>query len=253
MRFSVRHNEYHVNDNARFATTRWSLVQAAGGVDHSLSDEEYQVALSELCEAYWFPVYAHCRRKGATPDDAEDQAQEFFARVLAGNLIQSADPNRGRFRSYLLTALDHFLSNEYRKASAQKRGGNVKHIAIDVASAESQIGVQPASNLTAEDEFERRWAVVMLTTVYERLQAEQTDERRRDQFAALRDFLPGNAEVPYSAVTERLKMSEGAVKVAIHRLRKRFGKLLREEIAQTVASVDDVNDEIRRLQTALAK
>lgn len=242
-----------MQDNAKFATTRWSLVQAAGAEDRSLSDTEYQNALSELCAAYWFPVYAHCRRKGAQPDDAEDQTQEFFSRILDGNLFQSADPDRGRFRSYLLTALDHFLANEYRKGQAVKRGGGAKHVAIDVANAESRIGVQPATNMTAEDEFEKRWAVVMLSTVYERLQDEQTDASRQNLFAELRDFLPGNADVPYAVVAEKLKMSEGAVKVAIHRLRKRFGQLLRNEIAQTVASVDEIDDEICRLQAALGK
>ncbi len=242
-----------MHDNARFATTRWSLVQAAGNEDQSLSDTEYRQALGELCTAYWFPVYAACRRKGAQPDDAEDQTQEFFARILSGDLIQSADPNRGRFRSYLLTALDHFVSNEYRKDRAIKRGGDVKHVAIDVADAESRIGVQPATNLTPEDEFEKRWAVVMLSTVFEKLQSEQTDDSRRTLFTELRDFLPGNSEVPYAVVAAKLKMSAGAVKVSIHRLRKRFGHLLRAEIAQTVASVDEVDDEIRRLQVALGK
>jgi RNA polymerase sigma-70 factor (ECF subfamily) len=241
-----------MHDNARFATTRWSLVQAAGKEDHS-SDTEYQQALSELCTAYWFPVYAHCRRKGAQPDDAEDQAQEFFARILNGNLIQSADPDRGRFRSYLLTALDHFVANEYRKGQAIKRGGDAKHVAIDVADAESRIGVQPATNLTPEDEFEKRWAMVMLATVYDNLRDEQTEDSRRNMFVELRDFLPGNSDVPYAVVADKLKMSEGAVKVAIHRLRKRFGQLLRSEIAQTVASVDEVDDEIRRLQVALSR
>ncbi|MFK7820618.1 MAG: RNA polymerase sigma factor [Planctomycetaceae bacterium] len=242
-----------MHDNARFATTRWSLVQAAGNEDQSLSESAYQQALGELCTSYWFPVYAHCRRKGAQPDDAEDQTQEFFARILNGNLIQSADPDRGRFRSYLLTALDHFVANEYRKGQAAKRGGGAKHVAIDVADAESRIGVQPATNLTPEDEFEKRWAIVMLSTVYDSLQGEQTDDSRRRMFDELRDFLPGNSEVPYAVVADKLKMSAGAVKVAIHRLRKRFGQLLRNEIAQTVASVDEVDDEIRRLQIALGK
>ncbi len=242
-----------IHDKARFATTRWSLVQAAGGEDSSLSEEEYQRALAELCANYWFPVYAHCRRKGATPDDAEDQTQEFFTRILDGNLIKLADPNRGRFRSYLLTALDHFLVNEYRKGQAAKRGGGMKHIAIDVADAESRIGVQPATDLTPEDEFEKRWAVVMLSGVYDALQNEQTDDDRRNLFAELKAFLPGNSDVPYAVVAETLKMSEGAIKVAIHRLRKRFGQLLRHEIAQTVASMDEIDDEIRRLQIALSK
>lgn len=228
-------------------------MQAAGGDDSSLSEEEYQQALAELCANYWFPVYAHCRRKGASPDDAEDQTQEFFTRILDGNLIQLADPDRGRFRSYLLTALDHFLVNEYRKGQAVKRGGGAKHIAIDVADAESRIGVQPATNMTPEDEFEKRWAVVMLSGVYDVLQNEQTDEDRRNLFAELREFLPGNTDVPYAVVAEKLKMSDGAIKVAIHRLRRRFGQLLRNEIAQTVASVDEVDDEIRRLQIALSK
>lgn len=242
-----------MQDNARFATTRWSLVQAAGGDDESLSAEEYQQALAELCANYWFPVYAHCRRKGAQPDDAEDRTQEFFSRILDGNLIQSADPDRGRFRSYLLTALDNFLANEYRKGQATKRGGGAKHIAIDIADAESRIGVQPATNLTPEAEFEKRWAMVMLSTVYQNLHDEQTDDDRRKLFAELKDFLPGNSQVPYSVVAQQLKMSEGAIKVAIHRLRQRFGQLLRSEIAQTVASVDEVDDEIKRLQIALSQ
>lgn len=241
-----------VHENARFATTRWSLVQAASR-DESLSDDEQQQALAELCRTYWFPVYAHCRRRGQEPTDAEDSTQEFFARVLEGDLIQSADPDRGRFRSYLLTALDHFLANEYRKGQAIKRGGDVKHLTINVADAESRIGIEPSTNLTAEDEFEKRWAIVMLTTVFDSLEAEQTDDNGRTMFAELREFIPGNADVPYSVVATKLKMSEGAVKVAIHRLRKRFGRLLRSEIAHTVASVDEIDDEIRRLQTALSR
>lgn len=238
------------HDNARFATTRWSLVQAAAG-DEPQSDEDYQGALAELCATYWFPVYAHCRRKGAVPEDAEDQTQEFFARLLDGNLFQSADPARGRFRSYLLTALDHFLINEYRKGQAVKRGGGTRQLSIDVPRAESRLGVQPAG-LSPEEEFERRWALVMLASVFERLADEQNDEHKQSAFNELRDFLPGSADVPYSTVAEKLGMSEGAIKVAIHRLRRRFGELLRNEIAHTVASVDEINDEILRLQKALA-
>lgn len=242
-----------IQDREQFATTRWSLVQAASQ-EQSLSDDDQRAALSELCENYWFPVYAHCRRKGSTPDDAEDQTQEFFARILDGNLIQSADPNRGRFRSYLLTSLDHFLINEYKKSQAIKRGGGARHVSIDVSLAESRIGAQGGGHAaTPEQEFERQWALVMLGSVYKSLQDEQTDEQRRKLFSELREYLSGSNQVPYSVVAEKLRMSEGAVKVAIHRLRKRFGQLLRREITQTVASVDEIDDEIRRLQTALSR
>ena len=237
-----------MHDHARFATTRWSLVQAAGA-DETLSAEEQQQALAELCEGYWFPVYAHCRRRGASPEEAEDQTQGFFTQLLDGKLLQAADESRGRFRSYLLTALDHFLANEFRRARTQRRGGNYRRLSIDVSQAEGRLATPQATGLSPEDEFERRWALVMLENVYQRLQDEQSEAQRGELFARLRRFLPGRSDVPYDDVAAELKMS----RVAIHRLRKRFGQLLRSEIAHTVASVDEVDDEIRRLQRALSQ
>lgn len=242
-----------VHDNAGFATTRWSLVRAAAGNDESLSDEACRAALAELCRCYWFPVYSHCRRRGSSAEEAEDYTQEFFSRVLDGRLFDTADPQRGRFRTYLLTSLDHFLSNEHRREQAQKRGGGVRHVPIDVAEAESRISaMKSADQRSAEAEFERQWALIMLEKVFQTLQAEHQRDERRDSFDLLRQYLAGSTTVPYAAVAEQLGMSEGAVKVAVHRLRKRFGQLLRAEISETVASPDEIDDEIKRLQTALS-
>ena len=239
-------------EDHRFATTRWSLVQAAGGDRDSVSEEESREALAELCRQYWFPVYAHVRRRESNPAEAEDLTQEFFARLIDNNDLKIADQSRGRFRSFLLTMLDNFVTNEWQKSQTKKRGGDVRHVSIDIDAAESRLQMDPSTSGTAESEFERRWALAMLEAVFEKLRTEQSNAERQHQFAALQQYLMSPESLPYAEVADTLKMSAAAIKVAVHRLRKRFGVLLRSEISQTVASTDQIDDEIRRLQVVLS-
>ena len=237
-------------DQGRFATTQWTLVLAAGRTDGSGAAE----ALASLCRTYWYPVYAFVRRKGHDPDAAQDLTQAFFARLIEKHALGHADPNRGRFRSFLLTAVQNFLANEHARSQAQKRGGHVAVVPIEpAADAESRFAAEPAHELTPEKLFDRRWALVHLDLC---LDALRQDYARRDQsalFARLQPFLGG--DVPggsYAAVGAELAMSESAVKVAVHRMRQRYRELLRRQIQQTVTSPLEVDDEVRHLFAALA-
>ena len=210
-------------------------------------------ALEQLCRAYWFPIYAFVRRQGHNPHDAQDLTQEFFARLLEKKSLAGADPSKGRFRSFLLASLKHFLANEWDKAKAQKRGGGQVMIPIDIKSAENSGGFEPADNLTAEKIFERRWALTLLEQVLRRLRAEYVRDDREKLFEQLKPTLTEvSRSVRYTEIAARLGTSEGAVKVAVHRLRQRYRELLRAEIADTVASPGEVEDEIRNLFAALA-
>ena len=234
---------------SRFATTHWSIVQAAR-VD---SATQARTALSTLCEQYWFPIYAHVRRRISDPGQAEDLTQDFFARIVETKLVADADPKKGRFRTFLLTALHRYLTNELNRDSAAKRGGRVRSLSIDLRDAENRLMLEPLDAMTPESEFERRWALTTLERVYVLLREEYVSSDRHSVFETLKPFLPGRASpVRYRDLATELKMPESAVKVAIHRLRKRFGTLLRREIGQTVTSPDEVDDEIRRLQSALS-
>jgi len=210
-------------------------------------------ALEKLCRAYWLPVYAFVRRQGHGPHDAEDLTQEFFARVLEKRTLAVADPARGRFRSFLLASLKHFLANEWDKAKARKRGGGQISIPIDAAAAETKCGLEPADPATAEKIFEQRWALTLLDQVLRRLREEHMRDGREKLFEALKPTLTeASRSVRYADIAARLGTSEGAVKVAVHRLRQRYRELLRAEIAHTVAGPDEVEDEIRNLFAALA-
>jgi RNA polymerase sigma-70 factor (ECF subfamily) len=212
-----------------------------------------RAALEKLCRTYWHPIYAFVRRQGYSPPDAQDLAQEFFARLLQKDSFGNVDPVRGRFRSFLLGALKHFLANEWDKAKAQKRGGGQVFIPIDAKSAETSYGLEPADNLTADKIFERRWALTLLELVLQRLRREYADEGREQLFEHLKSTLTeASRTVPYAQIASRLGMTEGAVKVAVHRLRRRYRDLLRSEIADTVASSDEIEDEIRNLFAVLA-
>ena len=233
---------------ARFDTTHWSLVVAAGAKATPHSEE----ALARLCEAYWYPLYAYVRRWGYTSDEAQDLTQEFFARLMEKEYLRQADPHRGRFRSFLLAALKHFLANERDRAGAQKRGGGRPPLPLEIETAEGRYSLEPADPETPEKIFERRWALILLDKVLSRLRDEYHRTNRSALFDVLKDLLTsGKAGEPYARLGAELGMSEGAVKVAVHRLRRRFGELLREEIAETVADPQDVDDEIRYLFTAL--
>jgi len=232
-----------------FVTTHWSVVLAAGHNDTPRA----QAALERLCRAYWYPLYAYVRRRGHSPEDAQDLTQEFFARLLARNWLGSADPGKGRFRTFLLTALKHFLADEWDRLKAQKRGGGQRALPLDVETAESRFQLEPADPLTAEKVYERRWAQTLLETVFEELRQAYAAEGKADLFAELKGSLvQARAAVPYADLAARLNLSEGAVRVAVHRLRRRYRELLRAEIAHTVAEPGEVEEELRYLFRALA-
>lgn len=232
-----------------FVTTQWSVVLAAGRSDTT----QAHVALEKLCVTYWKPIYAFVRRQGHSPHDAQDLTQAFFARLLEKKWLGDADPGRGRFRSFLLAALKHFLANEWDKARAQKRGGGKLILPLNFKSAETSIELDPADQLTAEKIYERRWALTLLDVVLARLRDEYVSDGKEKLFEQLKATLTGTSRTtPYAALGEQLGLSEGAVKVTVHRLRLRYRELLRAEIAETVASPAEVEDEIRNLFAALA-
>jgi RNA polymerase sigma factor (sigma-70 family) len=235
--------------NQWFLTTRWSVVLAAGGSDST----RVRDALEALCEAYWYPLYAFVRRLGHSPHDAEDLVQAFFARCLEKNYLSAADRTKGRFRSFLLIALKRFLANEWNKARTRKRGGVVPPISLDALGAEQRYALEPSERLSADRLFERRWALTLLEQVLARLRAEQIADGREETFEVLKDALTGSGGgTPYAELARRLGTSEGAVKVAVHRLRRRYRELLEAEIANTVGSPEEVAEERRYLLSVLS-
>ncbi len=237
-------------DLASFTPTHWSVVLAAAGHADTTHARD---ALEKLCRNYWLPIYVFVRRQGHGPHDAQDLTQEFFARLLEKNFLAGVQREKGRFRSFLLASVKHFLANEWDKANAQKRGGGNVPISIDATRAESSFGLEPVDTLTAERIFERRWALALLDQVLRRLREEYTRDGKEKQFEQLKPTLTeASRTVPYAEIATRLGTSEGAVKVAVHRLRQRYRELLRAEIADTVASPGEIDDEIRNLFAALA-
>jgi RNA polymerase sigma factor (sigma-70 family) len=232
-----------------FVTTHWSVVLAAGRSDTTRA----RTALERLCRNYWQPLYAYVRRAGYSREEAQDLTQEFFARLLAQNTVARADPERGRFRSFLLASLKHFLAHEWERAGAQKRGGRVQFIALEFDTAETRC-VQPvAPGDTPDRAFDHQWALALLDVVLGWVRKEYTDSGRDELFVGLKDTLTGGrSEIPYRELAARMGMSEGAVKVAAHRLRQRYRELLREEIANTVAGPEDVEEELQHLFAALS-
>jgi RNA polymerase sigma-70 factor (ECF subfamily) len=235
---------------AGFTPTHWSVVLAAADRADSTHARD---ALEKLCRNYWLPIYVFVRRQGHSPHDAQDLTQGFFARLLEKNFLAGVQREKGRFRSFLLASLKHFLANEWDKAAAQKRGGGQVPISIDTELGESSFGLEPADTLTAEKIYERRWALALLEQVLRRLRDEYSRDGKEKQFEQLKPTLTeASRSVPYAEIATRLGTSEGAVKVAVHRLRQRYRELLRAEIADTVATPGDVDDEIRNLFAALA-
>ena len=229
---------------AFFATTRWSIVLHAG--DEDSADRER--ALATLCETYWYPLYAFLRREGHRPEDAQDLTQGFFARFLEKNYLQSVRRERGRFRSYLLGALKHYRSNERNKERAQKRGGGRTLISLDFVDAEERYKIEPADDVDADALFERQWALTLVDTTLTRLRGEYEAKGKGAVYDRLKSALTGGGdESTYKDAASELSMKENAVKVTVHRMRKRFGDLLREEVAHTVKASDEVETEIRRL------
>jgi RNA polymerase sigma factor (sigma-70 family) len=227
-----------------FTTTHWSVVLTAGQVD----SPDAQQALGMLCRTYWYPLYAFARRQGRSAEDAEDLTQGFFARLLEKGSIGQADPARGRFRSFLLASFKNFIAEAHRQASRLKRGGGQSAVSWDAMSAEERYQAEPKDESTAEALYEDRWALTLLETAMERLGAELTAAGRERVFVELKGQLWGESGVvSYRELSGRLEMSEGALKVTVHRLRQRFRELLREEVANTVADAGEIDDELRHL------
>jgi len=236
--------------DGRFATTHWSIVRAAGRPETA----QYQQAMRALCETYWFPIYVYLRRCGHRQDAAEDYTQGFFTCLLEKEGLRLADARRGKFRSFLLTALKHFLANERDKNHALKRGGGRRILSLDWEEAEGRYAVQPAAGVSPEKVFERSWALTVLDKAMSRLENELVRKGRGELFGHLKAYMTAGEEtVPYQNVARTLGMTENAVKVAVHRLRRLYRELLREEIAHTVTEESEIDEEIRDLFAALAR
>jgi RNA polymerase sigma factor (sigma-70 family) len=235
-------------ERAIFVTTHWSVVLAAGRNDTTRSRD----ALARLCNTYWYPLYSYVRRRGYSAHDAQDLTQEFFARILEKHSLNAADPERGSFRSFILTALNNFLAQEWEKSRAQKRGGRAETFSLDLAQAEQRYDLEPASEATPDKDFDKKWALALLESVMLRLEAEYKADAKPELFAALKQTLAGSRESqPYGDLAKHLNTTEANIKVAVHRLRKRYRELLQAEIANTVHSPDDVKEEMRHLFAAL--
>jgi len=233
---------------APFAATRWSVVVTAG---NWRGESSARRAMGELAGMYWFPLYAYLRRKGNSPQQAEDLVQGFFLQLLEKDAMASVDRSKGKFRSFLLACLKNFLANEWDKTQSQKRGGGKQVLALDALEAEARYSSEPMDQMTPERIFERRWALAVLDHVLARLRQEYTERGQEAIFAALEQVLVNGQDASYAQIAAQLGMTQGAVKVAGHRLRRRYRELLREEISQTVAKPDLVDEEIRQLRQSL--
>ena len=228
----------------RFLTTHWTVVRDAGDPD----SPDYRAALATLCETYWYPLYAYLRRYGCDPQEAEDLTQGFLARMLEKNDFRLADPARGKFRSFLMASLRHFAANERKHAKRLKRGGGATLVPIDVSDAERHYAQEATVDLTPERLFERSWAIRVLEQSMDRLRDEWTRKEKTAQFDALKAYLtPGKRSTTYREIAESLDLTEGAVKVAVHRLRRAYRAQLRAVIAETVSSEDGIEEEMRDL------
>lgn len=237
------------SQNPRFATTQWSLVLEAG--DRTAPDADQ--ALAELCAAYWMPLYSFARRKGYSPEDAADRTQEFFSRLIEKSFLATADPQRGRFRTFLLTLFQRFLAKEFEKDRAIKRGGTKTILSFDFNGAESHCETVLSDDQTAERVFEQQWAMTLLHRVVGVLKDEYLSKGKGELFERCRIFLNGGSgDGAYTLVAKDLKMSEGALRVAVHRIRERFRELLRQEVAGTVAHEQEVEDELIALRKAIS-
>lgn len=237
-------------DRGKFATTHWSLVIAAGGPQ----TKESSAALEALCQIYWYPLYAFVRRGGYGVEQAQDSVQAFFVHLLEHDALASARQDRGRFRSFLLGSLKHFLANEYDRGRAAKRGGGRPLLSLDVASAESRYALEPRDESTPQTLFERRWAVTLIDRVHMQLRTALVRSGKGALFEQLKDYITGvGNDVSYRDVGSATGLSEGAVRVTVHRLRRRFREVLREEIRQTVSNPADIDGEIDFLLGVLSR
>ena len=233
-----------------FVTTHWSVVLSARKQDSPQS----LAALETLCRTYWYPLYAYVRRQGHGPHDAQDLTQEFFARLLQKDYLKAAAREKGRFRTFLIVALKRFLANEWDRLRAQKRGGGQIHLPLDTELAEERYRIEPAEGATADRVFERRWALTLLERTMTRLRQEFAVSGRAGEFDHLKACLTAaRGDIAYADLATALNMSEATARVAVHRLRKRFREVFREEIAHTVSSPEEVHEEVRYLMGVLAE
>jgi RNA polymerase sigma factor (sigma-70 family) len=232
-----------------FATTHWSVVLAAANE----AAPEAAAALERLCRTYWYPLYAYVRREGHTPADAQDLTQEFFARFLARRWLAGVAPEKGKFRSFLLAALRHFLSDQRDRASSAKRGGGSEVLSLDAEAAEGRYRLEPVERLDAEKIYERRWVMTLLGQAWTRLREESAAHGKLRQFERLAEFVAGEAEVTCVAAASELGLTESAMRSAVHRLRERYRALFREEVALTVSCPGEVEEELRYLINVLCQ
>jgi RNA polymerase sigma factor (sigma-70 family) len=243
----VRTEDSHSGPEAHggiFATTHWSVVLAAGQRD----TPQATAALDQLCRTYWYPIYAYVRRQGHSPEDAQDLTQDFFARLLAKGFPRGAAPERGKFRSFLLTSLRHFLVDQHRHADAAKRGGGQRTTSLDASQAEERFRLEPQHELTPEKLYEREWAMTLLDRAQSRLQEEYSAAGKADLYERLRGFpLTEKSDCSFQQAASELGMTVSALKSVVYRLRGRYRQLVREEVAHTVADPAELNEEARHL------
>jgi RNA polymerase sigma factor (sigma-70 family) len=231
-----------------FATTHWSVVLATADPD----SPQAAAALEQLCRTYWYPLYAYVRHRGHSPEDSQDLTQEFFYRLLQKNYLAHVDPRKGKFRSFLLAAINHFLANEWERAQTLKRGGKVTFLSLDEAQAEQRYQGEQLGGRSPEEIYERTWAVALLDRVLGRLRDETAAAGQSTRFEELKGVLMGERpSLSYAELALKLETTEPALKMAVLRLRRRYGELLREEIAHTVRGPEEVEDELRDLRAVL--
>jgi RNA polymerase sigma-70 factor (ECF subfamily) len=241
-------NVNRVDAQAVFATTRWSLVLAAG----LSSSAESGQALAQLCRTYWYPLYAFVRRQGHSPQDAEDLTQAFFAKLLEKKILRGVAPEKGKFRSFLLASLKNFLANDWDRNHAAKRGGDQAVVSWDEQSSEDRYLQEPATDLTPEKLFDQSWALTVIESVLEQLRKEHSEAGKSQIFEAIQSYLEEEGADTYAEIAAKLGMTEGAVKMAVLRLRENFRQRLRSEIAQTVADATEIDEELRHLFACLS-
>lgn len=226
-----------------FSTTHWSVVISAGNRESPPA----AAALEQLCRIYWYPLYAFVRREGYSPADAEDLTQAFFARLLEKHYLGQVEPKKGKFRSFLLAALRHFLSDQRDRDRAVKRGGSASHISLDAVDAEERYRLEPVDRMDAEKIYERRWAMTLLERALNRLRDENAAPDKAAVFEQFKGLVAGERDISCADVAVRMGMPESTVKSILHRLRKHYRALVREEIAQTVADANEIDEEIQYL------
>ena len=244
---SVNTPAFVATKKPQFTTTHWSVVIQA----KDSGSAESLAALERLCDSYWYPIYAFIRKQGRSPDEAQDLTQEFFARLIEKEFLTSVDRTKGKFRTFLLAAVQHFLAKEWNRAHRLKRGGNVWHVSLDAAAAEERFNLEPHTSVDPQKLFERRWALTVLEQAMNRLRDECDAAGKGALFKELKGVLTGESDAKYAEIAGRLQMTEGAIKVNVHRLRQRYAELLRLELSETVSHPDEVEDELRHLMAAL--